>query len=93
MPGRGGIMVYVSKACDATYLEELQSEEFESIWLKLHHPDPVVLDPSSEDADTSRPLTIGNFHRKHYIVVEFVKILDSFLKLQPICPTFPPKDV
>ncbi len=61
MPGRGGIMVYVNKACDATYLEELQSDYFESIWLKLHHPDPVVLEPTSESFITCRPLTIGNY--------------------------------
>jgi hypothetical protein len=60
MPGRGGIMVYVNKACEATYLEELQSDYFESIWLKLHHPDPVVLEPTAESFETYRPLTIGN---------------------------------
>lgn len=59
MPGRGGILVYVNKVCDASYLEEFQSDQFESIWLKLHHPDPVIVEPTSEDAETSRPITIG----------------------------------
>lgn len=66
MPGRGGIMVYVNKVCDASYLEDLQSDYFESIWLKLHHPDPVVLEPTSEDAETFRPLTIGCYHIEKY---------------------------
>ena len=52
-------MVYVSKVCEASYLEDLQSDYFESIWLKLHHPDQVVTEPTSEDAATCRPLTIG----------------------------------
>ena len=52
-------MVYVNKVCEASYLEDLQSDQFESIWLKLHHPDQVATEPTSEEAATSRPLTIG----------------------------------
>jgi hypothetical protein len=33
MPGRGGIMVYVNKVCEATYLEEFQSEQV-SVFIK-----------------------------------------------------------
>jgi hypothetical protein len=59
MPGGGGIMVYVNKACEASYLEDLQSDYYESIWLKLHHPDLVATESTSEEAVTFRPLTIG----------------------------------
>ena len=59
MTDRGGIMVYVNKICEASYLEEFQNDQFESIWLKLYHPDLVIEEPTTEDAETSRPITIG----------------------------------
>ena len=61
----GGIIVYTHNQVKATPLQKLESSEYEAIWLKLSHPDPVYDEDVDDKAGGIRvrtaqhPKTIG----------------------------------
>ena len=63
----GGIIVYTHNMLKAMPLQHLESTEYEAIWLKIVHPDPVYDENIDDDSGGIRvrtahhPVTIGKF--------------------------------
>ena len=61
----GGILIYAHNSLKSMPINDLESSEFEAIWLKLIHPDPIY-DEKIDDASggirvrtAHHPITIG----------------------------------
>ena len=62
----GGTTVYTHNLMKATPLHDLESPEYEAVWLKLTHPDPIYKEKIDDDSGGIRvrtahhPITIGS---------------------------------